>query len=365
MATDIAMDLPASDAGSAAGTRRKWLPLVIGGIVAIAAVTWGVREYLWGLHHESTDNAQLDGHITVIAPRVQAFVSRILVDDNRHVKAGDTLVVLDDRDLKVRLQQLEADLANAEAGAGNARRGGQARSQLAWSRAQQASAQAAIASADANFKKAAADLERIRGLAANKIVPAQQLDAAQAAYDASVAELESTRKQAAAAGDQVSRYSAALSGAGARFDAAQSAVDNARLQLSYAYILAPTDGVIAKRSAEAGALVQIGQTLMSIVPDRGLWVTANLKETQLQHVRVGDAATFTVDAYGDHEFHGHVESLSPATGARFALLPPDNATGNYTKVVQRVPVRIAVDGPPDPVYPLRPGMSVVPTITTR
>ncbi len=365
MATDITMDLPATDARGAAGTRRKWLPRIIGGIIAITAVTWGVRKYVWSLHHQSTDNAQLDGHITVIAPRVQAFVSRILVDDNQHVKAGDTLVVLDDRDLKVRLQQAEADLANAEAGAGNARRGGQARSQLAWSRAQQASAQAAIASADANFKKAAADLERIRGLAANKIISAQQLDAAQAAYDASVAELESARKQAAAAADQVSMYSAALSGAGARFEAAQSALDNARLQLSYAYILAPTDGVIAKRSAEAGALVQIGQTLMSIVPDHGLWVTANLKETQLEHVKVGDAATFTVDAYGDHDFHGHVESLSPATGARFALLPPDNATGNYTKVVQRVPVRIRVDGPPDPAYPLRPGMSVVPSITTR
>ncbi len=365
MATDITMDLPATDGRTAAGARRKWLPLVIGGIVAIAAVTWGVRKYVWSLHHESTDNAQLDGHITVIAPRVQAFVSRVLVDDNQHVKAGDTLVVLDDRDLKVRLQQAEADLANAEASAGNARRGGQARSQLAWSRAQQASAQAAIASADANFKKAAADLDRIRGLAANKIISAQQLDAAQAAYDASVAELESARKQAAAAADQVSMYSAALSGAGARFEAAQSAVDNARLQLGYAYILAPVDGVIAKRSAEAGALVQIGQTLMSIVPDRGLWVTANLKETQLEGVNVGDPATFTVDAYGDHEFQGHVESLSPATGARFALLPPDNATGNYTKVVQRVPVRIAVDGPPDPLYPLRPGMSVVPTITTR
>jgi membrane fusion protein (multidrug efflux system) len=369
MTTDVTIDLPATrapgDARAVAKAGRKRLPLIIVGIVVIAAVTWGVREYLWGLHHESTDNAQLDGHITVIAPQVQAFVSRVLVDDNQHVKAGDTLVVLDDRDLKVRLQQAEADLANAAAAAGNERRGGQARSQLAWSRAQQASAQAAVASADANYKKAAADLERIRGLAANKIVAAQQLDAAQAAYDAAVAELESARKQAAAAGDQVAVYGAALSGAGARLAAAQSAVDNARLQLSYTYILAPTDGVIARRSAETGALVQIGQTLMSIVPDRGLWVTANLKETQLENVRVGDPATFTVDAYGNHEFHGHVESLSPATGARFALLPPDNATGNYTKVVQRVPVRIRVDSPPDPTYPLRPGMSVVPTITTR
>src|SRR6185503_5779211 len=277
-------------------------------------------------------------------------------DDNQHVKAGDTLVVLDDRDVKVRLQQAEADLADAASSAGNNQRVGQARAQLSWSRAQEASARATVG---------AADLERIRGLAANKIVPAQQLDAAQAEYDAAVAGLESARKQAAASADQVVMYGAALSGAGARLEAAQSAVDNARLQLSYTYILAPTDGFIARRSAEVGALVQIGQTLMSLVPDRGLWVTANLKETQLDNVRVGDSATFTVDAYGGHLFHGHVVSLSPATGARFALLPPDNATGNYTKVVQRVPVRIAVDDAPDQAYPLRPGMSVVPTITTR
>jgi membrane fusion protein (multidrug efflux system) len=365
MATDIAMDLPATDTRPEAQTRRRWLPFIIVGLIVAAAATWGVRRYVWGLHHESTDNAQVDGHITTIAPRVQAFVSRVLVDDNQHVKAGDTLVVLDARDLKVKLQQAEADLANATASAGNDRRAGQARAQLAWSRAQEASARATVASAEAGFKKAAADLERIRGLAANKIVPAQQLDAAQAEYDAAVAGLESARKQAAAGADQVVMYGAALSGAGARLEAAQSAVDNARLQLSYTYILAPTDGVIARRSAEVGALVQIGQTLMSLVPNRGLWVTANLKETQLDNIRVGDAATFTVDAYGGHVFHGHVESLSPATGARFALLPPDNATGNYTKVVQRVPVRIAVDDQPDPAFPLRPGMSVVPTITTR
>ena len=170
MATDITMDLPATDARPGAGARAKRLPLIIVGILVIAAATWGVRQYLYGLSHVSTDNAQLDGHITVIAPRVPAFVSRVLVDDNQHVKAGDTLVVLDDRDLKVRLQQAKADLANAEAAAGNDRRAGQAHAQLAWSRAQQASAEAAVNSAEANFKKAAADLERIRGLAANKIV---------------------------------------------------------------------------------------------------------------------------------------------------------------------------------------------------
>jgi membrane fusion protein (multidrug efflux system) len=146
--------------------------------------------------------------------------------------------------------------------------------------------------------------------------------------------------------------------------AAQAAVDNARLQLSYSVIVAPTDGLIAKRSAEPGALVQVGQNLLSIVPEKKVWVTANLKETQLAHVAVGDEVEFTVDAYPGRVFHGKVESLSPATGARFALLPPDNATGNFTKVVQRVPVRIAVDPNTDPSAPLRPGMSVDVTITT-
>jgi multidrug efflux pump subunit AcrA (membrane-fusion protein) len=156
MATDIAIDLPATDAaGGGVRAWRKRLPLIIGGILVVVATAIGVRKYIWSLHHESTDNAQLDGHITVIAPRVQAFVSRVLVDDNQHVKAGDTLVVLDDRDLKVRLQQAEADLSNAEAAAGSEKRGGQARSQLLSSRAQQASAQAAIASAEASYKKAA------------------------------------------------------------------------------------------------------------------------------------------------------------------------------------------------------------------
>src|SRR5512146_2065194 len=356
--SDIAIEIPAAHAAPRAGAIRKRLPLVLVGAVAIAVAIWAGRKYLYGLSHVSSDNAQLDGHITVIAPKVQAFVARVLVDDNQHVQAGDTLVVLDDRDLKVRLQQAEADLESARAATGGAGRTGQASAQLSWSRAQRASA-------EATDQKTAADVARIRTLAANRIVPAQQLDAAEAAYQAAAASLEAARRQASAAGDQVTSYRAALSGADARLAAAEAAVDNARLQLSYAYILAPADGIIAKRSAEAGALVQPGETLMSIVPNRGIWVTANLKETELENVAVGDSATFTVDAYPGHVFHGHVESLSPATGARFALLPPDNATGNFTKVVQRVPVRVAVDGEPDPAHPLRPGMSVVVDIATK
>ncbi len=352
------------EAAPAPTIKRRRLPLLIVGVLVLALAVWGIRRYLFSRHHVTTDNAQVDTHITLIAPRVAAFVSRVLVDDNQHVQAEDTLVVLDDRDLKVKLEQAEADLHAAQAAGGGRGRPGEARAQFQATRSQAASVTAAVAAAEGDYKKAAADLPRIRQLAAQKIVPAQQLDAAEAAFTTARANLEAARRQAAAAGSQVSASGAAVRSADARLAAAEAEVDNARLQLSYAYITAPISGTIAKRNAESGALVQIGQTLMSIVPDSDVWVTANLKETQLTNVRVGDRAEFTVDAYPGHEFQGRVVSLSPATGARFALLPPDNATGNFTKVVQRIPVKIEVDQPTQTTTPLRPGMSVEVTITT-
>jgi membrane fusion protein (multidrug efflux system) len=343
--------------------RRRRIPLFIAGVVVLALAGWGIYRYIYSRHHVSTDNAQVDAHITLIAPRVAAFVSKVLVDDNQHVQTGDTLVVLDDRDLKVKLEQAQAELAAAAAAVGSRGRTGEATAQLHASQSQAASLQAAVDAAEADYKRAAADVERYRKLAAQKIVPAQQLDAAESAVEAARAKLEAARRQAAAGGSQVSASSAAVRSAEARLEAAEAAVSNARLQLSYAYITAPVSGAIARRNAEVGALVQVGQTLMSIVPDNEIWVTANLKETQLTHIRVGDHARFSVDAYPGHDFDGQVVSVSPATGAKFALLPPDNATGNFTKVVQRVPVKIEVDqaaGAP----PLRPGMSVEVTITT-
>jgi membrane fusion protein, multidrug efflux system len=362
MTTDAAVD--DTPEGAPSRPKRKRLPLLILGVVVLVLGAWAVQRYLYSRHHVSTDNAQVDSHITLIAPRIAAFVSRVLVDDNQHVKAGDTLVILDDRDIKVRLEQAEADLRAAEAAAGTRGRAGEANAQFQATRSQAASMEAGVIAAEADYKKAAADLERYRSLAANKIVPAQQLDAAQAAFEAAAAKLESARRQASAAGSQVSASGAAVRSADARLAAAQAAVDNARLDVSYALITAPTAGVIAKRNAETGALVQPGQSLMSIVPDRDVWVTANLKETQLTNVRVGDSVEFTVDAYPGRKFSGRVESLSPATGAKFALLPPDNATGNFTKVVQRVPVKIAVEQSTDSAHFLRPGMSVDVDIAT-
>lgn len=358
--TDVLTDIAPAARGAteaAPATRTSRVRLVIILLVVAAAATWAIRTWLASRLVVTSDNAQVDGHITPIAPKVQAFVSRVLVEDNQVVKAGDTLVVLDPRDLELRLQQSRADLASAQAQAGSGRYAGQAAAQLDAMQAQAAGSEAAVAAAEAAAKKAAADLERYRGLAATKVIAAQQLDAAQAANDAAVANLDVARRQAIAARSQVAAGAAALKGADARLAAAAAAVGTAETQLGYTVITAPIAGVVARRRVEPGELVQPGQALLSIVPSSDVWVTANLKETELQSVKVGDPVEFTVDAYRGVTFNGTVESLSPATGARFALLPPDNASGNFTKVVQRVPVRIAVAGD-DTTHPLRPGMSV-------
>jgi membrane fusion protein (multidrug efflux system) len=205
----------------------------------------------------------------------------------------------------------------------------------------------------------------MKTLAAQQIVAASQLDAAQASFDAAKANLDAARRNENAAENNVLGAQASLAGADARLAAAQAAVDNARLQLGYTRIVSPIDGVVAKRNVEVGALVSPGQQLMAVVPVSGVWVTANLKETELNGVDAGDAAEVTVDAYPGKIFAGVVESVSPATGAKFALIPPDNATGNFTKVVQRVPVRIRLIDSVLATTPLRPGMSVVAEITKR
>ncbi len=316
--------------------RRNGAVFAIMGVVLLGLLGFGVRRWIYGLSHVSTDDAQVDGHIVPILPKVGGFVAEVRVDENRPVKAGDTLVVLDDRDYRVRLAQAEADLSVALASVSNQSRVGQAEAQ--------------VEQAQANALKARADLERIKPLAEKQIVPQQQLDAAEAAARAADAALAAAQ--------------AALTGADARVAAVRAARDQAALNLSYTRITAPASGVVSKKTVEVGQLVQAGQPLMSVVPLEDVWLTANLKETQIEDVKPGDPADFTVDAYPGIHFQGHVESLSPATGARFSLLPPDNATGNFTKVVQRVPVRVRPDRV-DPAHPLRPGMSVVVTIKTK
>jgi membrane fusion protein (multidrug efflux system) len=327
--------VPPEPAPAPAGGRKRTVFYIMG-IVLVGLVGLGLRRWIFSLSHVSTDNAQVDGHIVPILPKVGGFVTEVRVDENRQVKAGDTLVVLDDRDYRVRLAQADADLGVALAAVSNRARVGQAEAQ--------------VEQAQANAQKARADLERLKPLADQDIVSKQQLDAAEASARAADAALAAAQ--------------AALVGADARVAAARAARDQAALNLTYTRIIAPANGVVAKKSVEVGQLVQPGQPLMSLVPLEDVWVSANLKETEVENVKPGDPADFTVDAYPGIRFRGHVQSLSPATGARFSLLPPDNATGNFTKVVQRIPVRVRPDKI-DPVHPLRPGMSVVVTIKTK
>ena len=323
--------------GKASPGKGRRIVFIVLGVALLALIAGGVRKLIWARSHVSTDNAQVDGHILPVLPKVGGYVLSVGIRENQPVQAGDTLVVLDDRDYRAKLQQADADLAIALATVSSRQRVGQA--------------DAAVRQAQANAEKAHSDLDRITPLAAQGIVSRQQLEVAQTAVRGADAALAAAQ--------------AALLGADAKVASARASRDQASLQLSYTRILAPMAGVVSKKSVELGQLVQAGQPLMSVVPLDDVWITANLKETETADVSPGDAVAFTVDAYPGQHFQGHVESLSPATGARFSLLPPDNATGNFTKVVQRVPVRIRLDGANDPTHPLRPGMSVDVTITTK
>ena len=335
---------PTAAASEPSPRRRPPIAPIVVAVVVLVLGGFGLRQWLYSRTHVVSDDAQVDGHIIPVLSRVSGYVAEVRVDENHHVRAGDTLVVIDDRDFRARLVQTEGDLSAAIATAGERGRAGQAQSQLA-------AARAAVVQAEANARRASSDLERYRSLGARGIVSSQQLDNAEAAANVATAQLQAAR-------DQVQAASAAVRNADSRVLAAGATRDQAALQLSYTRLLAPSDGVVSKKNVEVGQLVQPGQPVMTVVPLDDIWVVANLKETEIRDVGPGDAAEIEVDSYPGHRFKGHVESLSPATGAKFSLLPPDNATGNFTKVVQRIPVRIRLDGPPDPRHPLRPGMSV-------
>ncbi|HKG95194.1 MAG TPA: HlyD family efflux transporter periplasmic adaptor subunit, partial [Gemmatimonadaceae bacterium] len=275
-------------------------------------------------------------------------------------------VQIDDAEYRVRLAQAEADFAAAQATAGS--RGGaagQAQAQVQSATSQRSATSAQIEAAQANLTKARADLERLTGLVEKQIASRQQLDAARAAAEAAEANVQALQRQEAAAGSNVAGAQAGVRLAEARLAAAQAARENAALQLGYTRITAPASGTVARKQVEVGQLVQAGQPLLSVVPDSGYWVTANFKETQLAEVRLGQPVEIEVDAYKGCTAMGTVESFSPATGAKFALLPPDNATGNFTKVVQRVPVRVRITRGCGADRPLRPGMSVVASVVTK
>ncbi|MES3034282.1 MAG: HlyD family secretion protein [Gemmatimonadota bacterium] len=364
---DLETAPPASVVGRkvAAPTKRSPLPFILGALALVGGF-WTFRTLSYASAHESTDNAMIDGHVLPVLAKVGGFVTAVNVAENDRVRGDVSLVTIDDREYAVRLAQAEADLAAARAASGGRGTGtGQAQAMVETASAQTAVQNANIDAARAQVVKAEADLARFTDLAAKNIVSKQQLDAATAQAAATRAQLVAVQRQASAAGANVQGMQAGVRLAEARLAAAQAARDNAALQLSFAKVTAPAAGSISKKMVEVGQLVQPGQMLMSITSDTGLFVVANFKETQLANLRVGQPVELEVDAYDGATIEGVVESISAATGARFTLLPPDNASGNFTKVVQRVPVRIRITKALDATRPLRIGLSVIAHVATK
>lgn len=339
--------------------------LIVPAALAIGLGVWGFKTWSYGRTHEGTDNAQVEGHIVPIVAKVGGYVTAVTVAENASVTSNAALVRIDDREYTVRLAQADAELAAARAAAGGAGIEGQAVTVVRTASSQRDVGAAQVAAARAQRIRAQADLARATELAAKQIISRAQLDAAQAAFDAAEAQLTATERQVNAATSGIANAQAGVRLAEARLAAAQAARDNAALQLGFTTITAPLSGTVSRKQVELGQLVQAGQTLMSIVADTGVYVTANVKETQLARIRPGQRVELEVDAYDGAVVTGEVESIASATGAKFALLPPDNATGNFTKVVQRVPVRIRITRDLGKDRPLRPGMSVLANIVVQ
>jgi membrane fusion protein (multidrug efflux system) len=354
------------DADPPSGGRRKPPVMLIVGVVLLAiGAWWGFGKWNFARTHVSTDDAAVDGHIVPVLAKVGGYVQSVNVAENSRVGADSLLVQIDPAEYAVKLALADADLAAARAATGAAGLTGQAEAAVLSAAGQQASLESQIDAARAADAKAKADLARMKELAAKQIVSRQQLDAAQAASDAAAASLQALQRQASSAGAAVTNAHAGVRLAAARLQAAAAARENAALQLSYTKVTAPEGGIVSRKQVEPGQLVQPGQPVLTIVADTGVWVTANFKETQLARIRVGQEVDIEVDAYKGEHVKGRVESVSAATGSRFALLPPDNSTGNFTKVVQRVPVRIAITEGLDAEHRLRPGMSVVVNVVTK
>lgn len=328
------------------------IPIILG-IVLVGGAIWGVKEYIHYQHYTTTDDAQVDGDISPVVARVGGYVQQIRFEDNQYVHAGDTLVVLDDRDYQLKLEQAEAALKSSEQDVDVSK------ANVNVTEAAIAAAKAQVDAAKSKLWKAKLDFERYKNLFNQQAITKAQYDAAVTERDAAEAAYQSAQSQYAVSTKQVGTSRQQVDASASKIDMDQAAVDFAKLQLSYTIITAPVSGVVSKRDIQIGQLVQPGQTMFAIVNDSSIYVTANFKETQLSGLKAGQPVEIDVDAYPDHKFEGEVSTFSGATGAKFSLLPPDNATGNYVKVVQRVPVRIEFKNL-DHAWrmKLRPGLSV-------
>ncbi|MDD5198513.1 MAG: HlyD family secretion protein [Terrimicrobiaceae bacterium] len=337
-----------------AGPARPGRKPLIAGLLAIAIVG-GLAVYVANRGKISTDDAFIEAHIISISPQISERVNRVLVSDNQLVKRGDLLVELDPLNEQVILETARANLASCEA------KLVQARAQLAATDADLSEKRADISQAQASADNATKELARSVQLRQSGAIAQREYDNAQAQALSTKAALDSKQQVAFSAESAVKVAAAQVNAADAQVAQAKALLDAARLRLSYTRIEAPETGRVTRKSVEPGSYVQTGAALLAIVPPE-VWVVANFKETQLDKVRPGQPVDIKVDAYPSLKFHGRVDSIQSGTGSRFSLLPAENATGNYVKVVQRVPLKIVLDALPKDAPLLSPGMSVVPTI---
>lgn len=316
--------------------------------------------------HEETDDAQIEGSISPAIPRVSGYVTEIKVKDNQQVKKGDTLLVLDDRDLVIKVAQAEAALLAAQSSMTVAEATTTySQANVSTTIANVATANAQIEAAKVNVWRATQDYNRYANLIKDHSITQQQFEQAEAAKQTAERQLQvlieqrnAASRQTGAASSQSNATAQQVNVANATIKQRQADLDNAKLNLSYAVITAPEDGMVSKVNVQKGQYVQAGQALFSVVHENDVWVVANFKETQLKNMKVGQKVTVNVDAFGGAPLEAKLASFSPATGSRFSLLPPDNASGNFVKVVQRLPVKIEFTQKDDRIKNLRPGMNV-------
>jgi len=339
--------------------KSKVLPIILAVLIIVGAI-FGIKEYLYYSVHVDTDDAQIDGDISPVVARVGGYVDSILFEENTRVTAGQILVKLDDSDYKIKLEQAQAAQKGATAGVGVSQ------AQIVATSANTGSAKANVAAAQVRLDLARKDFARYENLVKDGSITQQQFDQARAQKETAEANYQAARDQYAAALKQVGTSRSQLAVTNTGVTEQQSAIDFAKLQLSYTKIKAPATGIVSRKNVQKGQLVQAGQSLFSIVNEGSLYVTANFKETQLEDIRSGLKVKIEVDAYPDEEVYGEVYNFSPITGAKGSLLPPDNATGNFVKVVQRVPVKIKItQASKEMMAKIRPGMSVNVSVSTK
>ena len=343
---------------------RTFLVILI--LLLVAGGAFGVSKYLHAKHHETTDDAQVEGDINPVIPKISGYVKEVRVKENQQVKKGDTLLLLDGRELQIKMQQAEAAIATAESNLSSAKATTSAsQANIATSLANTGTIDAQIEAASVNAWRANQDYNRYANLIDDHSITQQQFEQAKAVKETAEKQLQilqqqklQSSKQTSAVASQSNATSTQIGVAGSTIKQRQVDVEDAKLHLSYTVVTAPADGIVSRVNVQTGQLIQAGQATFSIVQDDDIWVVANFKETQYSRLKIGQKVTVEVDAFSGHEFEAKLTSFSPATGSRFALLPPDNASGNYVKVVQRLPVRIEFTNKQDPlVKELKAGMN--------